>query len=354
VPNGFDPGPSLWVAAAVALALCGFFIKSRWNYLAIPRITASEAEGKPPDCMVVIPARNEEASIARAVESFPADTVIVVDDHSEDGTADAARQAGAGVLPAPELARGAIGKANACCAGARILTSRWVLFTDADAWFEPGFLEALVARAETFEFAFLSVHLQQEWETWAERMVGPVAEALYFCGAGARAGPAVFFNGQCMLVLREAYEFVGGHSAVLASLIEDAGLAVLAQRHRLKIGMVRAPRLGHVRMGGIRQRVRRNAIRFTMVRPLIGISILLAALSMAVWLPVLVWLLLDGQWLAALIFASLPPVLLGSWYRSPLKALFAPFAMFVLPPVVFDGFIAAVTTRRVEWKGRTI
>ena len=53
--------------------------------------------------MVIIPARNEEAVIARAVRSLPPDTVIVVDDHSEDRTAEAARQAGAGVLPAPRF-----------------------------------------------------------------------------------------------------------------------------------------------------------------------------------------------------------------------------------------------------------
>src|SRR5262249_28414270 len=114
----------------------------------MPQIPVPASGEAPPDCMVVIPARNEESNIARAVTSFPHDTVIVVDDHSEDGTAEAARKAGAGVLPAPALVRGAVGKSNACGAGARVLNSRWVLFADADTWYDPGFLDAAVACAE--------------------------------------------------------------------------------------------------------------------------------------------------------------------------------------------------------------
>ena len=143
--------------------------------------------------MAIIPARNEEAVIARAVRSLPPDTVIVVDDHSEDGTAEAARQAGAGVLPAPPLPRNGIGKANACAAGARALTSRWILFTDADTWFEEGFLPAVVAAAEASGVSLLSIYLQPECETFAERVLVPYARALFFCGGNPKRNP------QCVL-----------------------------------------------------------------------------------------------------------------------------------------------------------
>ncbi len=88
--------------------------------------------------MVVIPARNEEGNIGAAVRSLPPDSVIVVDDFSNDKTAEEAREAGAGVLPAPQPLDGAVGKSNACMEGARVLTSRWILFADADTRFEPG------------------------------------------------------------------------------------------------------------------------------------------------------------------------------------------------------------------------
>src|SRR5262245_55394173 len=81
---------------------------------------------EPVDCMVVVPALNGGRKMGKAVSSLPPDTVIVVDGLSQDGTAEEARKAGAGVLPAPKLPDGELGKAHACMAGARILTSRWI------------------------------------------------------------------------------------------------------------------------------------------------------------------------------------------------------------------------------------
>jgi GT2 family glycosyltransferase len=352
------PDLNLWVALAVSVLFFAVALKARLNYRAIPRIPAVSSGKTPPDCMVVIPARNEVYSIARAVCSFPHDTVIVVDDHSEDGTAEAARIAGAGVLPAPDLVRGAIGKSNACWAGARVLTSRWVLFADADTWYDPGFLDSAVAYAEALSLSFLSIYLQPECKTWAERMLVPVAVALYFCGMNPRADSIAAFNGQCVLVRREPYQFVGGHSAVLTQLIEDVKLAGLAQRHRMKFGLARAAHLGHVRMhaglDGLRDGFTRNAFRFILVTPWIGARILLAALSMALWLPALVWLCLDKHWVVAAIFALAPSVLLRSWYQSSAGALLAPFGIYRMLPILGRGIVAVFTDSPVEWKGRTI
>src|SRR6266404_1636462 len=120
------------------------------RYLALPEIAplAPGASARPADCMVVIPARNEQGRIGRAVSSLPPDSVIVVDDFSEDRTAAEARRAGAGVLAAPEPLEGALGKPSACMEGARVLTSRWILFADADTRYETGFLDAVVTAAE--------------------------------------------------------------------------------------------------------------------------------------------------------------------------------------------------------------
>ena len=300
--------------------------------------------------MVVIPARNEAARIARAVGSLPEDTVIVVDDDSHDGTADAARKAGAGVLPAPELGRGGLGKSNACLAGARVLTSRWILFADADTWYESGFLESAVAAAESGPLDFLSIYLRPEYRGVSGHLLGPLAVALYFCAANPRRDPAALFNGQCLLVRREAYEFVGGHAAVLTNLFEDLKLAALAQRHRMNFAVARTG-LGHVRIDP--QDFERNAHRFTEVSPRIGILILLAALSCALWLAALAWLLIDRQWLAAAACGLVPLFLLLQWYKGPF-VLLAPLGIFGMLPILARGFVAAVTGRAVEWKGRVI
>jgi glycosyltransferase involved in cell wall biosynthesis len=350
-----DQGISLWAALGVSVLFIALFARSRLNYLRIPKLTVVKPASAP-DCMVIVPARNEEALIARVVKSLPHDTVIVVDDHSEDGTAEAARQAGAGVLPAPDLGLQSFGKSNACAAGARVLRSRWVLFADADTWFEEGFLDSAVACAEANQLSFLSIYLQPEFGSFSESVLVPCAVAMYFAGFIPRGNADEIVNGQCVLMRRDAYDFIGGHTAVITSMVEDVKLAALAQRHRLKFAIARAGRLGHVRFhpDGLWRGFERNAYRFVMVSPWIGITIFAAAFVAALWLPVAIWLALDREWLVLTAFALLPSAVLGVWYRNPLRALLAPLGIYGMFFIIANGFIAAITGRQLEWKGRAL
>ncbi len=353
--SGLDQGISLWVALGVAVLFIAFFVKSRLSYLGIPKLTAVSSRSAP-DCMVIVPARNERAAIARLVQSLPHDTVIVVDDHSTDGTAEAARKAGAGVLLAPDLGPHALGKSSACAAGARVLRSRWVLFADADTWFEKGFLDTAVDFAEKNQLSFLSIFLRPEFESIAESVLVPCAVALYFVGFQPSGDPTEVVNGQCILVRREAYEFVGGHTAIITSVSDDVKLAALAKRHRLKFAIARAGRLGHVRFhhGGLWKGFERNAYRFVVIRPLIGITIFGAAFVAGLWLPVMIWLAVTRQWAPLVAFGLMPSALLGVWYRNPLRALLAPLGICGMFAVVLNGAFAAVTGRRLMWKGREL
>jgi len=353
VLSGFDPDASLWVAGAAGAVLCGCFLLARLRYLAIPPLS-SATPADAPDCMVVIPARNEESFIAEAVSSLPNDTVIVVDDHSSDHTAEAARKAGAGVIPAGEPGPGVSGKANACMAGARLLDSKWILFADADTRFAPGFLNAAVASAEASGLSFLSIYLRAEFTGLGDRVLGPYAQALYFVGITPRGDPAAIFNGQCLLVQREPYQFLGGHAAVLNSLVDDVKLAALARRHRLKFSTARTESLGRVRFRDLKATFLRSGFRFLLTGWWSGIAILLAALLAAMWLPVLAWLLAENHGIAAAIFGLLPTVLLLPWYRNVWSAIVAPLAIYRILPILFRAAGAALLGRRVEWKDRLI
>jgi chlorobactene glucosyltransferase len=353
--NTINLDVSVWVALALGLVLVALLWRSRRHYLALPEIRPLPiADGgspaPPPDCMIVIPARNEEGNIGPAVRSLPADSVIVVDDFSDDKTADEAREAGAGVLSARALLDGALGKSNACMEGARVLTSRWILFADADTHFKPGAVNAMVAAAEAGQIEFLSVYLEPEFRTLAESAMAPYGVALYFCGVNPRADAASAFNGQCVLVKRDAYEFVGGHKAVLGYVCEDVKIAGLAQRHRLKFAVVRAPKLGSVRIrpGDFA----RNARRFFLARWWRGAWVVLTAVVWALWLPALVFLMARGQ-VAAFAWAFVPSVLLGAWYGWE-RAVLTPIGIYAILPGLLRGAIGAVTNRHFEWKGRVI
>lgn len=347
----------VWLVAAGAAAFLG---KSWWNYRSLPVLPP--AGRSKPDVTVIIPARNEEATIGRVVKSFPGVPVIVVDDQSRDLTAKVAQQAGAVVISAPDLPTGWLGKPHACWTGAQRAHTAWLLFVDADTWYGPTMAGALCAYAERERLDLVSVFLQQQRVTWAERILLPYAFALYFAGVSARRvnrTPAAeaLANGQCLLFSREAYDRLGGHRAVAGSVIEDVALAEAARVHGLRTRVLRGESLGSVRMydglGSIWKGFEKNSFRFLLVNPWSGLQVVLASVTLTSYLPVLAYLLREGDMASAAAFALLPTTLLWPWYGGA-DALLAPLAIYLFQAIALAGMWTSITGRKVLWKGRPV
>jgi len=187
----------------------------------------------------IIPARNEEESIARAVESVAAqpeiDEVIVVDDGSTDGTARILSGLGSRlpklkVMQAGELPAGWVGKNHAVSVGAAAATGDWLLFTDADTFHLPGAMRRALADAVEHDAVLVSYSPEQEMETWWERALIP----FIFCALADRYSyervndpelPDAAANGQFLMVRRDVYDEIGGHGAVADDMLEDVALA---------------------------------------------------------------------------------------------------------------------------------
>jgi glycosyltransferase involved in cell wall biosynthesis len=187
----------------------------------------------------IIPARDEEASIARAVESVAAqpevDEVIVIDDQSQDRTAEilgglAQRIPKLKILQTHGLPPGWVGKNHAVALGAAAASGDWLLFTDADTYHLPGSTRRALVDAADHDAVLVSYSPEQEMETFWERALIP----LVFCRLAARfsfarvndprSGEAAA-NGQFILLLRDVYESVGGHASVAGEILEDVALA---------------------------------------------------------------------------------------------------------------------------------
>ena len=105
-----------------------------------------------PDVSVIVPARNEEACLANCLRSLVGQAgssfeVIVVDDHSTDGTREIAESFPVTVINADPLPEGWSGKCNACWSGAKVAKGKWLLFTDADTTHAAGLDRAGIGRS---------------------------------------------------------------------------------------------------------------------------------------------------------------------------------------------------------------
>ncbi len=247
----------LTVAAAIALAAWLYLVFLHGGFWrADQRLPRDAADSTPapvswPAIVAVIPARDEAAAIGDAVASllrqdYPGDlAVIVVDDHSSDGTADIARAAAAAlgaagrltIIPAPALPAGWSGKLWAMESGLAALpeAARYVLLTDADIVHGPDAVRRLAAKAEAEGLDLASLMVRLRCESAAEALLIPAF--VYFFQKlypfrrvndprRAEAGAA----GGCMLVRRAALDRIGGMAAIRSALIDDCALAAAIKR----------------------------------------------------------------------------------------------------------------------------
>ena len=195
---------------------------------------------------VIVPARNEEACLGACLDSLLAQTgvdfeIIVVDDHSTDGTRTiAASRSGMRVIEAGPLGEGCSGKCNAAQSGADVAGGEWLLFTDADTVHLPGSLERSLREAREHQVALLSYSPAQEVHGLMENAVMPVIYAELAATYRPKdvcdpASPVAAANGQYLLIARAAYAAVGGHAAFSYTLLEDVALARAVKRSGRKL-----------------------------------------------------------------------------------------------------------------------
>lgn len=207
---------------------------------------------------VIIPARNEEASIGECLDSLVSQSesffklgenweILVVDDGSTDKTKELAEsKSGVTVLKTKPPVSGWTGKNNAIWTAVKAARGRWLLFTDADTVHQPGNLRRAIHEATKYKAGLLSYSPRQLITGLAQTTVMP----LIFCELALSYPPAkvsdpanrlAAANGQFMLFTREAYERIGGHAAVAREILEDVALARTVKKRGLGLRFRYAP-----------------------------------------------------------------------------------------------------------------
>ena len=369
--------------AAIPLAIWIYLFLARGNFW---QVREEETRQEPllnwPRVAAVVPARNEAGTIAQTVSSlakqdYPGEfSIVVIDDHSEDGTGALARKAAAesgaaeriAIHSAADLPPGWTGKLWALNEGAQAASDGkpdFLWFTDADVVHAPDTLKRLVFRAEKDSLDLASLMVLLQARTFPERLLIP--PFLYFflllypprwiADPNANTAGAA---GGCILLRRNVLAPIGGFASIRGEVIDDCALAraVKSRGGRIWMGLTRASvsLRSYGSFAEIRDMIARTAftqLRYSLVLLIVALAGLFATFLLA-WVlffayPGEAWLLVDSA--IALMAASFL-VTVRFYNLSTAWALTLPVA------AIFYGYATCVSAARYwlgrggQWKGR--
>jgi len=362
-----------------------------WLYLLIGRggFWRVEANRKPavvPSAerrvVALVPARNEAPVIGAVVTSLASQVfdglihIIVIDDGSTDGTAQAAlaaaRTAGAlrrfALLKGAALPSGWTGKLWALAQGVEAASEHgpdYLLFSDADIVHTPGSVASLIAEAEVHHRDLVSRMVRLSTVTFPERLLIPAFVFFFFklyppaWIADPRRKLAAAAGG-CILLRPQALARAGGLQAIRSQIIDDCALArsVKDAGGRISLELTAETRSlrsyrSFAEIGALISRTAFAQLRHSYLL----LAVTLLGLLLTYLLPAV--LLFSGQALsvcmgvAALIMMDLCYLPMVRFYGlSPLWCLCLPLiALFYMGAVVHSAMLYT-RGRGGTWKGR--
>jgi hopene-associated glycosyltransferase HpnB len=376
---------TLEIIAAATLAIWVYLLLARgWFWRARERddVNPPTLPAIWPSVVAVIPARDEEENIREAVGSllcqdYPGSfSIVLIDDDSRDGTAQAAREAAQAaqaddrltVLRGQPLPKGWTGKLWAMKQGIEAAalspSPDYLLLTDADIVYSPDALKRLVARAQAGDLVLTSRMVKLRCESFAERALIPAFVFFFallypFAWVNRRDRATAAAAGGCMLVRRDALQQAGGIETIRGALIDDCALAQRLKRiGPIWLGLTQNVHSirAYPRLGDIRRMVSRSAYAQLRYSPLL-LAGTLTGLALTYLAPPLLALFARGmpQALGALAWVlmalSFQPVL-RFYRRSPLWGLALPAIALLYMAFTLDSAYQHVRGRGGSWKGR--
>ena len=366
----------VWLSTSIAAMLWASILMLPWQPWRVREILESEEGGSDhdlTDVTVVIPARDEAPVIGATLRALAVQgrhlSVILVDDHSCDGTAQEALRAmpeGLLVIPGKGLPAGWSGKLWAQQQGLHHVATPMTLLLDADIELAPGVLGRLLDKAREENLHLVSLlaapHLSHFWEKLLMPAFVYFFKMLYpFALANSKNSKVAAAAGGCMLMETRVLKAIGGLEGIKGAIIDDCALArtVKSSGYRIWVGLSRtvASQRPYHDLSEIWNMVARTA--FTQLRYSVGLLAACAFFMLLLfWMPVLASLFCADSSVRVLALTAFALMLISYlptlrfYGRHPLWALTMPLAAALYLMMTWSSAIRYWKGERSRWKGR--
>lgn len=355
------------VSAVTFVMFCG----TVYNFFLAPRLEKMPNPTSFPKVSLLIPARNEAKNmdtllpLLSAIE-YPQLEILILNDHSEDETAQMIREYGGKVrlIEGRELPLDWLGKNWACEQLAENAKGEILIFCDADVKMAQRSVAATVGMMQMQRLDALTCLPKQIMETWAEKAVLPVLLFLPLLGfvplnqIPKISMPALSVGcGQWFAFTRRAYEILGRHESVKDVIVEDMALGRRVKEKGLILGAVISSNFVATRMytsfSTVWMGFSKNLAYLTgtgYIRPpLILVATLLLYLSP-------LFFVLGGKliWLLPLSLLLMVRLLSVQIFNEPKFGwLWSPLGAVIIPLMGIRSWWG-YRQKNVEWKGRVL
>ncbi len=372
-----------WIFGGVPLLIWLYLILGRsFFWLARERDDRNEFYAELdswPSVAAVVPARNEADVLDRSLgsllqQNYPGRfRIVLVDDQSTDGTADAARAFGRTerleIVEGTPRPVGRKGKPMAMSPGVAKATEDaqpdYFWFTDADIAHAPDNLRHLVVRAETKGLVLASLMAKLSCKTVVEHALIPAfvfffAMLFPFARVNNPRRKLAAAAGGCMLVQRAALEAAGDIAAIRQEIIDDCALARrLKPQGRVWLGLTNRSQSirPYQTLSEVRQMVARSAYaqlgysRLVLAGTILGMLTIYAA---APFVALFAWNSAQiAGWVTWILMSLAFQPMLRFYRLSPLWGFALPLIGAVYAIFTLDSAFQFWRGRGGMWKGRT-
>ncbi|HEY5667021.1 MAG TPA: glycosyltransferase [Gammaproteobacteria bacterium] len=328
------------------------------------------------DVAVLIPARNEAAAIGMTLEALGRQgqdlKIVVVDDRSDDATADVVRAEGERLaldltlVEGKPLPQGWGGKLWALQQGLDSVARDYCLLLDAEIVLAPGMIAALRDKARDEGRAIVSIMARLKAEGFWERLLAPpfvfFFKLIYpFARVNDPRDRAAGAAGGCLMIETRVLRELGGFDAIKDAMIDDCSLAALVKRagHSIWLGLsASVVSLRRYRsLASFRRMVTRTA--FTQLGYSTLLLVLVCVLMLIVFVAPIASLVFAGEaWGRAAAAGALLGMGLAYWptvafYRLPAVWLVSlPLAAALFLAMTVESAFNYWRGVRAVWKGR--
>ena len=321
---------------------------------------------------VVIPARNEAEVIQQTlhsiVEQGPGLRIVLIDDNSEDGTVEKARQmriSNLRIIQSSPLPAGWSGKLWALEQGRQRVTTPYTLLLDADIRLARGMVKALREKMDQQGVPFVSLMAVPSMSGGWEKLLMPAFvyffKVLYpFQRVNSRHASVAAAAGGCILVESRLLSHIGGFESIKSAVIDDCTLArrVKSQGFGIWLGLTHSVKSGRSpqRLQEIWDMVARTA--FAQLHHSVGLLVLCTLVMLLVYQVPVIAVVSSNNLIRSLsvgsfviMFLTYVPIL-RFYHRSLTWALSLPLIAALFLAMTWTSAIRYWRGERTRWKGR--